>query len=134
MTFPYVSTLVDNPTLFNHTNPLPVNVGALDILPNTAVPQTDAPYAPNLVITDQIAQLKHEHVLTAAAPIMYKFESEIATLRYKNGLTLQEARQETRRQGFSHTLVTSLTLPLHPKMSPLPLLHSTSLRPILLPL
>ncbi|XP_069988219.1 platelet glycoprotein Ib alpha chain-like [Penaeus vannamei] len=32
-----------------------------------------------------------------------KFESEVATLRYKNGHTLREARQEARRQGFSHT-------------------------------
>jgi len=78
MTFPYVSTLVDNPSLFDHTNPLHVNVktvGALDILPNIAVPQTDAPYVPNLVIIDQTAQHKHEHVLTAAAPIMYFIEA-----------------------------------------------------------
>ena len=80
MTFPYVSTLVDNPSLFDHTNPLHVNVktvGALDILPNIAVPQTDAPYVPNLVLTDQTAQ--HKHVLTAAAPIMYFIEAVLLT-------------------------------------------------------
>ena len=78
MTFPYVSTLVDNPSLFDHTNPLTVNVktvGALDILPNTAVPQPVVLYVPNPVMTDQTALHKHVHVVTAAAPIMYFIEA-----------------------------------------------------------
>ena len=76
----------------------------------------------------------------------YKFESEVATFRYKNGLILREARQEAHRQVFLilPPLVKSvpLPLPLHFKMflhlplylftSPLPLLHSTSPSQILL--
>ena len=31
----------------------------------------------------------------------YKFEAEVAALRFKHGLTLKEARTEARRQGFS---------------------------------
>ncbi|XP_069972222.1 uncharacterized protein [Penaeus vannamei] len=77
LTFLFISTLVDNPLSY-HTNFLPVNVktvGALDILPNTAIPQPDSPYVPNLVITDQTALHNRAHALTAAAPTMYFIEA-----------------------------------------------------------
>lgn len=50
---------------------VPVTVGILATLPNTVTPQPTALYAPNLVMTFQIALLSYIHVPSVVAPIMY---------------------------------------------------------------
>nr|XP_027230265.1 uncharacterized protein LOC113821927 [Penaeus vannamei] len=60
-------------------------------------------------------QLCHQMIQQKNLTLKYfmkKFESEVATLRYKNGLTLREARQEAREKvsPILPTLVAATTL------------------------
>lgn len=86
-----------------------VRNGVLATLLITVAPQSAAFYLPNLVMAVQIAQHNHARVYCGGSHNVlyrnypaYQLEPEVAVLRFTLGLTLREARQDSRFSFSTH--------------------------------
>ena len=107
---PYISSPVSAKTSRN-----------LDIQQNTVDPLCVALSMLHLAILTQIAPQQNASVQTASYNIMFfwgcpvnKFESVVAALHFKHGLTLKETRQEAHLRGFKQVPLFPSSTTSHP--------------------